>query len=165
MEKVENGLFVRVDYKGTLQNGEVFDSSHGRQPLEFKVGGGQMIPGFDAAVVGMALNEKKTVTLAPQDAYGDYDENLTRDFPRSDVPPEMDPQKGQRVGMTTSDGHQVPATITHVDDEKVTIDMNHPLAGESLTFDIEVVGISDTPVQPMAGCGGGCGGDCASDCC
>ena len=164
MEKVVNGLFVQVDYRGTLENGEVFDSSHGRKPLEFQVGAGQMIPGFDAAVVGMSLNEKKTVTLAPEEAYGNHDDNLTRDFPRADVPPEMDPQKGQRIGMTTSDGHQVPATITFVDDEKITIDMNHPLAGENLTFDIEIVGINDAPVQsPAGGCGSGC--DCESGCC
>ncbi|MFH1985373.1 MAG: peptidylprolyl isomerase [Pseudomonadota bacterium] len=163
METVENGLFVRVDYTGTLQNGEVFDSSRGRRPLEFKVGAGQMIPGFDAAVAGMSLNEKKTITLAPEEAYGAYDDSLTREFPRADVPPEMNPQTGQRIGMTTPDGHQIPATITQVDDEKITIDMNHPLAGESLTFDIEVVGISDTATQAPSGCGSGC--DCSSGCC
>jgi peptidylprolyl isomerase len=163
MDKVVSGLFVSVNYTGTLGNGEVFDSSRGRRPLEFKVGAGQMIPGFDAAVAGMSLNEKKTVTLTPEEAYGAYDDSLTRDFPRGDVPAEMDPKTGQRIGMTTPDGHQIPATITHVDDEKITIDMNHPLAGESLTFDIEVVGISDTATQAPAGCGSGC--DCSSGCC
>lgn len=163
MKKVEQGHFVSVDYTGTLKNGEVFDSSQGRRPLEFQVGAGQMIPGFDAAVAGMSINEKKTITLNPEDAYGDYDDSLTSDFPRADVPPEMDPRKGQRIGMTTPDGNQIPATITYVDDEKITIDMNHPLAGESLTFDIEVVGISDTPTQAPAGCDCGC--DCSSGCC
>lgn len=163
METVENGLFVSVEYTGTLQNGEVFDTSQGRQPLEFKVGAGQMIPGFESAVKGMALNEKKTVTLAPDEAYGQYNDDLKRDFPRTDIPPGMDPQTGQRVGMTTPDGQQIPATIVHVDDEKVTIDMNHPLAGENLTFDIEVVGINETATQAPVGCAGGCG-DCSSDC-
>ena len=162
MEKVENGVFVSVNYTGTLEDGEVFDSNVGRQPLEFKVGAGQMISGFDSAVAGMAMNEKKTVTLSPEEAYGDYDESMTRDFPRSDVPSGMDIAVGQRIGMVTGDGHQIPATVTFADEEKVTIDLNHPLAGKSLTFEIEVVGISDVPTQAPAGCGGGC--DCSSGC-
>ena len=162
MDKVENGIFVSVDYKGTLENGEVFDTSRGRQPLEIQMGGKQLIKGFENELMGMALNEKKVFTLAPEDAYGQRDESLTRSFPRSEVPPEMNPQVGMTIGLTTPEGHQVPAQIVHLDDEKLTMDLNHPLAGESLTFDIEVVGISKTPTQKPMSCGSGC--DCSSGC-
>ena len=162
MEKVENGLFVSVDYKGSLQNGEVFDTSQGRQPLEIQLGAGHLIEGFEKELMGMAVNEKKVFTLQLEDAYGLKDEKLTQSFARSDVPPEMNPKVGMTVGLHTPEGQQVPARITHVDDEKVTLDLNHPLAGESLTFEIEVKGISSTPTQAPTACGSGC--DCSSGC-
>jgi peptidylprolyl isomerase len=161
--KVENGLFVSVDYKGTLQNGEVFDTSQENQPLEVKVGAGQLITGFENELLGMSLSDKKTFTLEPEEAYGKRDENLKRDIPRADIPPELNPQVGMTVGMQTPEGRQVPAQIVHLDDEKLTLDMNHPLAGETLKFEIEVVGISDTQTQAPSGCGCGC--DCSSDSC
>jgi peptidylprolyl isomerase len=160
MNQVENGLYVSVNYTGTLANGEVFDSSQGRLPLEVQMGQGQLIKGFEAALAGMQLKEKKNFTLQPEEAYGARDESLVRDLPRNCVPDDMDPQVGQMVGMTTPKGQQIPATITHIDAEKITLDLNHPLAGEALTFDIEVVGISATPTQAAQGCGGGC--DCGS---
>ncbi|MFC1516790.1 peptidylprolyl isomerase [Thermodesulfobacteriota bacterium] len=163
MKKVENGLFVSVDYTGTLENGNMFDTSHGNRPLEVKVGAGQLVAGFENELMGMSLNEKKTFTLAPEAAYGQRDEGLTQSFPRSDIPPELNPQVGMTVGLHTPEGQQVPAQIVHLDDEKVTLDMNHPLAGESLTFEIEVVGISDAPTQLPSGCGCGC--DCSTDSC
>ena len=152
MKKVDNGLFVCVDYKGTLQNGDVFDTSHGRQSLEIKVGEGQLITGFENELMGMSLNEKKTFTLEPEAAYGQRNENLTQNFPRADIPPELNPRVGMTVGMHNPDGQQIPAQIVHLDDEKVTLDMNHPLAGESLTFEIEVVGISESATQQHGGC-------------
>jgi peptidylprolyl isomerase len=161
--KVENGLFVSVDYKGTLQNGEVFDTSQENQPLEVKVGAGQLIAGFENELIGMSLNDKKTFTLEPEEAYGKRDENLKRDIPKADIPPELNPQVGMTVGMQTPEGRQVPAQIVNLDDEKLTLDMNHPLAGETLNFEIEVVGISDTQTQAPSGCGCGC--DCSSDSC
>ena len=97
MQKVENGLFVSVDYTGTLDNGEEFDSSKGRQPLEFKAGAGQMIPGFASAVMGMSLNETKTFTLSPEEAYGERDDSRTYDFPRAQIPQGMEPQVGQTM--------------------------------------------------------------------
>ena len=162
MEKVENGMFVSVDYKGSLQNGEVFDTSQGRQPLEIQLGAGQLIKGFEKELLGMAVNEKKVFTLQPEEAYGHKDENLTQSFPRSEVPPEMNPKVGMTVGLHTPEGRQVPARIIHVDDEKLTMDLNHPLAGESLTFEIEVVGISSTPTQTPTAFGSGC--SCSSGC-
>jgi len=162
VKKVENGLFVSVDYRGTLPNGDVFDTSHGHKPLEVKVGAGQLIAGFEKELLAMSLSETKTFTLEPEEAYGQRNENLKRDIPKTDIPPELNPRVGMMVGLQTLEG-QIPAQIVHLDDEKMTLDMNHPLAGESLTFEIEVVGISDTPTQAPSGCGCGC--DCSSDSC
>lgn len=160
MEKVENGLYVSVDYKGSLQNGDVFDTSHGRHPLEVQMGSGQLIAGFENELMGMSLNEKKTFTLDPENAYGHRDESLIREFARADLPPELKPEIGMMLALQSPEGRQMPARITHLDDENLSLDLNHPLAGESLTFEIEVVGISDSPnAQPHAGCGSGC--DCS----
>ena len=161
MEKVENGLYVSVDYKGSLQNGDVFDTSHGRQPLEVQMGVGQLIAGFENELMGMALNEKKVFTLNPEDAYGQRDEDLIREFARADLPPEMEPEVGMMLALQSPEGQQMPAKITHLDDEKLSVDLNHPLAGEALTFEIEVVGISDSAPPPHAGCGSGC--DCSKE--
>jgi len=158
MERVENGLFVSVDYKGTLQDGRVFDSSEGRQPLEIQMGEGQVIKGFEGALEGMALNEKKTFTLDPADAYGNRDEAYVHAFDKSELPEGMEPKVGLTVGLTTPAGQQIPARITEVDDKGITVDLNHPLAGETLTFEIEVVGISETATHQPGGCGDcGCG--------
>ena len=162
MEKVERGMFVSVDYKGSLENGEIFDSSHGRQPLEIQMGAGQLIKGFEKELLGMAVNEKKVFTVEPEDAYGRRDEDLSQSFARSDVPPELNPRVGMTVGVRSPEGHQIPARITYVDNEKLTLDLNHPLAGETLTFEIEVKGISNTPTQSPSACGSGC--DCSSGC-
>jgi len=134
MEKVENGMFVSVEYKGTLKNGEMFDTSEGRQPLEVAMGAGQMIKGFEAALLGLSLNDKKTFTINPEEAYGQRDENQMHSFNRSEVPPEMNPQVGQTIALSSPDGQQIPAMISQVDDDKVTVDLNHPLAGISSPF-------------------------------
>ncbi len=158
MKKVENGLYISIDYTGTLQNGEVFDSSQKKQPLEVQVGVGQLIKGFERELMGMAINQKKSFTLSPEDAYGHRDESLTRDFARSDFPGDLEPQVGMTIGLQTAEGRRMPALITHLDEEKLSVDLNHPLAGESLNFDIEVVGISAIPTQSRSGCG--CGSNC-----
>lgn len=160
MQKVEDGMFVSVHYTGTLNNGDQFDTSEGRPPLEFKVGGGQMIKGFEAQVRGMSLNEKKTFTLAPEEAYGERNEEYQHEFPRAEMPAEINPQVGQTLALTSPEGQHIPARVVAVDDEKVTFDLNHPLAGQSLTFAVEIVGISDTPTQQPAGCGGNCSSNC-----
>jgi peptidylprolyl isomerase len=167
MNAVVNGLFVSVEYTGTLNNGDIFDSSRGRRPLEVEIGAGQLINGFEDALMGMTLNEKKTFTIAPEDAYGQRNEDYVRTFNRAEIPPELNLEVGQTLALNTDKGHQIPARVTHLDDEKMIVDMNHPLAGEALTFAIEVVGISDTPTQDQTGCGCGCEseGDCSSGCC
>ncbi len=160
-EKVGSGMFVRVEYTGTLSNGEVFDTSRGRHPIEIRMGAGQLIKGFEASLMGMALNESKTFTLEPREAYGERDENATHDFPRTEIPPQLQPRVGETVALTTPQGQQIPAQVIHADEEKVTVDLNHPLAGKTLTFEVEVVGISATPTQKPEGCGGGCNPDAA----
>lgn len=160
MQEIKDGVYVSVNYTGTLDSGQQFDSSKGRPPLEFKVGGGQMIPGFEAAVRGMSLNEKKVFTLAPEEAYGARNEDLRHEFPRKELPPEVSPEVGQVLTLTSPEGQHIPARVVDVDEEKVTFDLNHPLAGQSLTFEIEIAGISDTPTQQPAGCGGDCSSGC-----
>jgi peptidylprolyl isomerase len=163
MSNIENGLFVSVDYKGTLDNGTVFDTSADRQPLEFQMGKGQVIKGVEENLMGMTLNEKKTFTIAPDKAYGERDESLTQSFAKSDLPPEVDPKPGQIIGLQAQNGQQIPGTITEVRDDDFSVDLNHPLAGESLTFEVEIVGISNTPPQKQADCETeGC--NCASGC-
>ncbi len=162
MEKVENGIYVSVEYTGTLGNGEVFDSSEGREPLEVHMGAGQMIQGFEAQLMGMAINEKKVFTLAPEEAYGLKKANLTQSIPRSEVPPDLNAHVGMIIGLVTPDGHQIPARIVQLDDDKIIMDLNHPLAGESLTFEIKVVGLSNTPTQESESCGPDC--ECCSGC-
>jgi peptidylprolyl isomerase len=177
MEKVENGLYVQVEYQGALADGQVFDSSQGRAPLEVKMGCGQLIQGFEDALMGMSLNEKKTVTLSPEQAYGHRDEDQKRSFPKAEVPPQMNPEVGQTVALSNPSGQQIPATITEVTNEAITVDLNHPLAGKTLVFDIQVVGITEEPTQMAPSCGcdcssnssesdGGCGcdGDCSTGC-
>ena len=162
MNKVENGAYVSVTYTGTLEDGKVFDTSEGRGPLEFQVGAGQLIKGFEDAVMDMSLNEKKEFTLEPEEAYGQRDGNRLRDFPRSELPENVEPKVGDTLAFSTPQGQQIPARLIEMDDQKLTFDLNHPLAGESLTFAIEIVGISDTPTQQVQTCGSGC--DCGSGC-
>lgn len=169
MEKVDSGLFVSVDYTGTLDNGDVFDTSEGRQPLEIHMGSGSVLPGFESALMGMSLDETKTFTLTPEEAYGQRDDSRMHDFPRSDIPAGMEPEVGQILMLNTPEGQQIPARVDSIDNEKVTFDLNHPLVGNSLTFKIKVVGISETATQQHGGCGSHCssgGCDCGdSGCC
>jgi peptidylprolyl isomerase len=164
LEKAENGNYISVEYTGKLKDGQVFDTSEGRQPMEVHIGAGQMIPGFEAQLMGMALNEKKVFTLSPEEAYGQRNDDLMQSVPRSEVPPDMDVTVGMVVGLMTQDGKRIPARIVQLDEEELTMDLNHPLAGESLTFEIEVVGISDTPTQEPSGCSAGCDCDCSGEC-
>jgi peptidylprolyl isomerase len=142
MQTVEKGNVIQVHYTGTLENGEVFDSSQGGEPLEVAIGQGQLISGFEDALMGMSLNEKKVFTLTPDEAYGPRNEDAKRTFSRNEIPAGLDVEKGQMVAVTTPQGEQIPAKVVQVDDEGLTIDFNHPLAGETLTFEIEVVGIA-----------------------
>ncbi len=133
---------VKVHYTGKLKSGEVFDSSREREPLEFTVGGGQMIPGFDAAVDGMALEETKEVTIPSAEAYGERNEQMIQEVPREQLPEDMKPEVGQTLVASSQDGGQTHVVVTEVKDESITVDGNHPLAGQDLIFDIELVEIA-----------------------
>ena len=142
-DAVKKGDQVSLHYTGTLADGSVFDTSKKRnEPLKFTTGSGQVIPGFDKAVVGMKKGEEKKFTIQPSDAYGERKPELTQTVPRKHLPKDHEPKPGMMLVMGTPSGQQVPATITEVTDENVILDMNHPLAGKALTFDIQVVEIS-----------------------
>ncbi len=139
--QAKNGDTVQVQYTGKLADGTVFDTSVGRQPLEFKLGTGQLIPGFEKAVLGMKVGEKKTVTISANEAYGPRRDDMIVEVPREKLPSGMTPKVGQYLQMERPDGGTMVVTITNVGDKTVTIDANHPLAGKDLTFEIELVKI------------------------
>src|ERR1043165_8979311 len=138
---VENGNTVQVHYTGTLKNGETFDSSEGREPLEFTVGSGQVINGFDKAVRDMNVGEKKTVNIPVDEAYGQRTQEALVSVPRSEFPEDIAPEVGMELQMSDDQGHVFPVIVAEVADDHVVLDANHPLAGEDLTFEIEVVNI------------------------
>jgi peptidylprolyl isomerase len=139
MSQAKQGDSVKVHYTGKLDDGTVFDSSVGREPLDFTVGAGQLIAGFDEAVVGMAVGEKKTVRVAAEQAYGPHNPEMTLQVPRSDLPADIQPELGMQLEASQEGGHSMVVTVVEVSDESVTFDANHPLAGKALTFEIEVV--------------------------
>jgi len=138
---VKKGDKVKVDYTGTLEDGTVFDTSEGKHPLEFEVGSGQLIKGFDNAVEGMEKGQEKEITLKPAESYGDVNPALVKKVPRSQLPEGQEPKPGMPLFLKTPDGKQFPAKINEVTDQEVTIDLNHPLAGKTLTFKIKLVEI------------------------
>lgn len=144
MQQVQNGDKVRVHYHGKLRSGETFDSSEGREPLEFTVGGGQVIPGFDQGVMGMQVGDKRTVEIGVADAYGEKSQEMIIEFPKNQFPPEMNPEVGMQLMMNNGQGQQFPVTVAEVKAETVVLDANHPLAGQDLIFDIELVEIVPT---------------------
>ena len=135
-----HGDTVRVHYKGILDDGSEFDNSAGREPLEFRLGTGQVISGFERTVSGMTVGETRTARLNPDDAYGTHRPELVLALPREQFPDEMEPQVGQQLELE-GDGGRMPVVITDVGAETVTLDANHPLAGEALTFELELVEI------------------------
>ena len=143
MQQVKEGDVVKVHYTGKLINGEQFDSSVGREPLEFTVGAGQMIKGFDDAMPGMNLGEKKTINIAPEDAYGPRSEEAIIEFPKQNVPADIKLEPGMPLTLSNQDGQPVPVIILEVKEEVIVLDANHFLAGQELIFDIELVEIAE----------------------
>ncbi len=141
MPKVKDGDTVKVHYTGKLtEDGTVFDSSQEREPLEFTLGEGQLIPGFEEAVIGMEEGDSTTVEIESQDAYGQRREDLELEVSKSDLPDNVDPQVGMQLQMQQQEnGRAIPVQITAVEDDFVKLDANHPLAGKDLTFDIELI--------------------------
>jgi peptidylprolyl isomerase len=138
----KSGDTVKVDYTGTLSDGTVFDTSIDREPLEFTLGANQVIEGFENAVIGMKVGESKTVTIPADEAYGQYRDDLIFSVDRSELPEDLEPQVGQQLQATNTDGSTTIVTIIEVGEETVTIDANYPLAGEDLTFEITLVEIN-----------------------
>ena len=141
MQQVQNGDKIKVHYHGKLRSGETFDSSDGREPLEFTVGAGMMIKGFDAAMPGMNVGEKKTINIAPADAYGEKSEEAIIEFPKDNVPEDMKLEPGMSLTLSNQAGQPVPVTVVEVKDNVIVLDANHFLAGQELVFDIELVEI------------------------
>lgn len=143
MAQVKSGDTVRVHYHGKLTNGTTFDSSEGREPLEFTVGSGQVIKGFDEAMIDMNIGDKKTVNIPVDNAYGQRSDDMMMEYPLSEFPPEMKPEIGMELHMSDNMGNVFPVVITEVKTESVVLDANHPLAGEDLVFEIELVSIGE----------------------
>ena len=141
MQEAKKGDKVKVHYHGKLTNGETFDSSSGREPLEFEIGSGSVIKGFDEGVSGMKVGEKKTINIPVDEAYGERSEDMLIEFPKDRFPKDMEIKEGMQLMMSNGTGQNIPVIVTEVNDDAVILDANHPLAGEDLIFDIELVEI------------------------
>ncbi len=150
MGQVKSGDKIKVHYHGKLISGETFDSSAGREPLEFEVGSGAVIPGFDEGVTGMAVGEKKTVNIPFDEAYGARNPEMVIEMPKDRFPKDLDIEVGMPLGMSDQQGQQFQVTIVEIKEEVVMLDANHPLAGQDLIFDLELVEIvGGTPLIIM----------------
>ena len=143
MKKVEKGNKVKVEYTGKFDDGTVFDTSEGREPLEVEVGAGRVIKGFDDALSGMKKGDEKEIKIKPEEGYGMPNPELVKEIRRDNLPKEPEPKEGMVLIMKTPDGNQFPAKISKVEGDKVTIDLNHPLAGKNLNFKIKVVEVAE----------------------
>jgi peptidylprolyl isomerase len=141
MSQAKTGDTVKIHYTGTLDDGTQFDSSAGRDPLEFELGSGQVIPGFEKAVEGMTVGDEKSVNIPPEDAYGHRHDQMVQEVPRSALPAELEPAEGMGLQARGPEGQLINLTITAIGEESVTVDGNHPLAGKALNFDIQLVEI------------------------
>jgi peptidylprolyl isomerase len=139
LAKIKEGDTVKVHYTGKIADGTVFDSSKDREPLEFTIGEGKLIPGFEKAVVGMEVGESNTITIPSGEAYGEKRDDMIVDVERKQIPTDIKPEVGQQLQVQQKDGGAIPVVISEVTDSTVKLDANHPLAGEDLTFEIEVV--------------------------
>jgi peptidylprolyl isomerase len=141
MQQAKKGDVVRVHYTGRLTDGQQFDSSVGRTPLEFTLGAGQMIKGFDTGVEGMAIGEKKVINISPEEGYGPKNPEAIIEFPKEQVPEDMKLEPGMELTLQNQHGHPVPVVVMEVKDDVIILDANHSLAGKDLVFDIELVEI------------------------
>jgi FKBP-type peptidyl-prolyl cis-trans isomerase SlpA len=141
MSQVKENDTVKVNYTGKLSDGQVFDSSEGKEPIEFTLGEGRLIPGFEKGLLDMKLNEKKTIEIAKADAYGDVNKDLIQEIKKAQLPQDMEPEVGMGLISKTPDGQEINLVVVEVKEDSVVIDGNHPLAGRDLIFDLEVVEI------------------------
>jgi|TARA_B110000259_G_scaffold37866_1_gene42986 FKBP-type peptidyl-prolyl cis-trans isomerase 2 len=147
MIQVTENSTVKVNYTGKLADGQVFDSSEGKEPIAFTLGQGQLIPGFEKGLIDMKLNEKKTISMPKEDAYGEINEALIQEVNKSELPQEMEPKVGMGLVSKSPDGQEMNLMVIEVKEESIVIDGNHPLAGKDLIFDLEVVEIKATEVK------------------
>ena len=145
MTQVKKGDKIKIHYHGKLNDGSTFDSSEGREPLEFEVGSGMVIPGFDEGVTGMSVGDKKTIHIPFTQAYGPKEEEYIMEFPLDKFPEDMKPEVGMALNMSNESGQQFPVVIAAVKEDAVILDGNHPLAGQDLIFDLELVEIGNRP--------------------
>lgn len=141
--KAESGDTVRVHYTGTLGDGTVFDSSRDGDPLEFVLGDGQVIEGFEEALLGMSEGESREVELPPEQAYGERSDDLVISVDRSELPEDLDPEVGQTLAVDTGDEEEMAAWVAEVGEDAITVDLNHPLAGRTLNFEVELVALPE----------------------
>jgi len=141
MSEAKKDNLVKVHYTGKLDNGQVFDSSKDREPLEFKIGEGKLIPGFENGVIGMKLQESKTIVIPSEEAYGDKKEELMIEVQNQQLPEELKPEVGMELVSKSPDGQEQIVKIAEVKEASIVVDANHPLAGQDLTFEIELVDI------------------------
>jgi FKBP-type peptidyl-prolyl cis-trans isomerase 2 len=138
---------VKVHYTGKLADGVVFDTSDGKEPIEFTLGKGQLIPGFEKGLIDMKLNEKKTINMTKDDAYGEVNETLIQEVKKTDLPQDMEPKVGMGLVSKSPDGQEINLMVVEVKEETIVIDGNHPLAGRDLIFDLEVVEITASEIK------------------
>ncbi|MHB0859411.1 MAG: FKBP-type peptidyl-prolyl cis-trans isomerase [Anaerolineae bacterium] len=165
MLTIQDDVVVSMDYSLRLADGEIVDSSEGRGPLEFVQGHGNIIPGLEQALYGMETGEEKDVTVAPTEGYGEFDSDLFETLPREAFPADVELEPGMAFRMRTETGETVVATISELEEQRVTLNLNHPLAGKTLYFHVKIAGLREATEDELsgecAGCGqGGCGGCC-----
>ncbi len=146
MSQVKENNTIKVNYTGKLSNGQIFDTSKGKEPIEFVLGQGRLIPGFEKGLIDMKLNEKKTIEIAKDQAYGDVNDNLIKEVNKTELPQDMEPKVGMGLVSKSPDGKEINLMVVEVKDESIVIDGNHPLAGQDLIFDVEVVEIKETVI-------------------
>ena len=146
MSQVKEYNTIKVNYTGKLSNGQIFDTSEGKEPIEFILGQGRLIPGFEKGLIDMKLNEKKTIEIAKDQAYGDVNDNLIQEINKAELPQDMEPKVGMGLVSKSPDGKEINLMVVEVKDESIVIDGNHPLAGHDLIFDVEVVEIKETVI-------------------
>ncbi|WP_297804971.1 peptidylprolyl isomerase [uncultured Polaribacter sp.] len=146
MSQVKENNTIKVNYTGKLSNGQIFDTSEGKEPIEFILGQGRLIPGFEKGLIDMKLNEKKTIEIAKDQAYGDVNDNLIQEINKAELPQDMEPKVGMGLVSKSPDGKEINLMVVEVKDESIVIDGNHPLAGHDLIFDVEVVEIKETVI-------------------
>ncbi len=143
MNQVKENNTVKVNYTGKLSNGQVFDSSEGKEPIEFTLGQGRLIPGFEKGLIDMKLNEKKTITIAKEEAYGDIIDGLKQEVKKTELPQGVTPEVGMGLVSKSPDGQEMDLRVVEVKEESIVVDGNHPLAGQDLIFDLEVLEINE----------------------